>query len=717
MTGIDNASITLLANQDITTANITAPAGIRINSSSGDITTRNLTTASSGDSGNIAVTSVQGTIRTGSLNASSNSGNGGAIALTARNDVTTDNITTQASEGTGGTIAVTSRDGAVRTGNLRSAGAIGGDVRVVASDRIQTDQINSSASIGNGGDVLLDPSGNITVGFINAQGGENGLGGTVDITTGQLFLASDRFTDRNGIDASISTAGGNGGGSITIQHSGGALRIPFNVGDATVNGTAGAITTGTDANGTIFPFRSFPGSYTQGDIRIITQDPPVAPPQTEIPPSLPDLPPIPVVQSTPLKTLADAREILQQVEEATGIRPALIYAQFVPAPTPAAAWFDQREASFTQQFEEHLQGSSNIAAQPLLTARDTDELELLLVTAEGPPVARRLRGVTRAQVMAVANRFRNEVTDVRKTRTRSYLAPAQQLYNWLVAPLAADLQTRQVQNLVFLPDVGLRSVPFAALHDGSQFLVQRYSVGLMPSLSLADTRYVDIRDSEVLAMGASQFSNQIALPAVPVELSAIAHQLWRGETFLNQNFTPDNLRTQRQEHPFGIVHLATHAEFEPGTPDQSYIQFWNTQLRLNQLRQLGLNDPPVNLMVLSACRTALGNADAELGFAGLATQAGVKSVMASLWYVSDAGTLTLMTEFYDQLRHAPIKAEALRQAQLLMATGQIHLVNGQLQGLPNGETVTLPPDFAELDDTDFSHPYYWSAFTMVGNPW
>lgn len=68
-------------------------------------------------------------------------------------------------------------------------------------------------------------------------------------------------------------------------------------------------------------------------------------------------------------------------------------------------------------------------------------------------------------------------------------------------------------------------------------------------------------------------------------------------------------------------------------------------------------------MVLSACRTAIGDKQAELGFGGLAVQSGVKSAVACLWYVSDAGTLALISEFYPQLKTAPIKAEALRPAQ------------------------------------------------------
>jgi CHAT domain-containing protein len=123
----------------------------------------------------------------------------------------------------------------------------------------------------------------------------------------------------------------------------------------------------------------------------------------------------------------------------------------------------------------------------------------------------------------------------------------------------------------------------------------------------------------------------------------------------------------------------------------------------------------VDLLVLSACRTALGDEQVELGFAGLAVQSGVKSALASLWNVSDEGTLGLMSEFYQQLEEAPIKAEALRQAQLAMVKGKVRIKGGKLV-TSEGE-FPLPPELVKLGDRDFSHPYFWSAFTMVGNPW
>ncbi|HAA30612.1 MAG TPA: hemagglutination, partial [Cyanobacteria bacterium UBA8553] len=105
----------------------------------------------------------------------------------------------------------------------------------------------------------------------------------------------------------------------------------------------------------------------------------------------------------------------------------------------------------------------------------------------------------------------------------------------------------------------------------------------------------------------------------------------------------------------------------------------------------------------------------ELGFAGLALSAGVKSVLASLWAVNDEATLGLMSEFYQQLKDAPVKAEALRQVQLAMLTKKVRIEGGKL--ITNKAEYPLPPELIRLGYRDFSHPYYWSAFTIVGNPW
>ena len=254
------------------------------------------------------------------------------------------------------------------------------------------------------------------------------------------------------------------------------------------------------------------------------------------------------------------------------------------------------------------------------------------------------------------------------------------------------------------------------LHDGENFIIEKYAITRIPAFNLIDTDYNKIKNAQILAMGASEFKELSPLPAVPVEIDKITRFLWEGKAFMNQEFTVKNLQQQRQKQPYEIVHLATHAEFKPGKPDKSYIQFWNDeQIGLDELEKLKLNQPPVELLVLSACRTALGDKEAELGFAGLTVKSGVRSALASLWNVSDIGTLALMTEFYEHLQKTSLKAEALRQAQVAMLKGKVDINMGELKGT-RGE-LQLPPELAEFGDETFSHPYYWSAFTLIGNPW
>ena len=146
------------------------------------------------------------------------------------------------------------------------------------------------------------------------------------------------------------------------------------------------------------------------------------------------------------------------------------------------------------------------------------------------------------------------------------------------------------------------------------------------------------------------------------EVPIITKQIWQGDAFLNADFTLENLQTQLINRPRDILHLATHGQFSPGDLSNSFIQLWRQEhLNLNTIDTYLRRDPPLELLVLSACRTAIGDEKTELGFSGFAVKAEVKSTLASLWPVSDQGTLALMTTFYHQLRQTPIKAEALRQ--------------------------------------------------------
>ncbi|MEG4248873.1 CHAT domain-containing protein [Microcoleus sp. Pol10D4] len=442
----------------------------------------------------------------------------------------------------------------------------------------------------------------------------------------------------------------------------------------------------------------------------------------------------------PITNLSVIYETLRKNEQITGAKSAIIYMNWLRRSDAAAAKEDGSLLVASRDLSNLLPVRKKLTSEPPRPLEDKlaqrlspqgqeipdvpngEYLELVLVTANAQPMRVVVPATTRWQVLQLADALQSEITNPRKRSSISYLDTAQKLYRWLIAPVAAELTALKIDNLIVIPAAGLRSVPFAALHDGKGFLVEKYSISVMPSLSLTDIGYDNIADDEILAMGASVFEDKAPLPAVPVELESIAPPS-EGKLFLNQDFTLGNLQAQRANRPFGIIHLATHSEFQPGEPKNSYIQLWDTKLRLDQMPQLRWNEPPVNLLVLSACSTALGDEEAELGFAGLAVASGARSALASLWEVSDEGTLGLMTEFYRQLR-APrrggnlmIKAEALRRAQLEMLRGRVRIQDGMLRVEGLSMSLILPPEIATRGDRVLLHPYYWAAFTMIGNPW
>jgi CHAT domain-containing protein len=369
--------------------------------------------------------------------------------------------------------------------------------------------------------------------------------------------------------------------------------------------------------------------------------------------------------------------------------------------------------STSQQTLQNIEQQTGKRSGIIYIVSREDRLELILVPPVGLPIHYSVPSANRAALFPTVQEFRNEITNRAKRATTTYLAASQQLYKWAIAPLEKDLQNLGIQTLLLSVDPGLRSLPFAALHDGKGFLIEKYSLSLIPSFSLTNTDYKAVGDATVLAMGRSEFVDQPPLPSVPIELQAISAQ-WHGPSFLNSTFTIDNLNSEHAKGGFRIVHLATHAEFKPGKASNSYIQLWNSQLQLDRLESLNWRNPQVELLVLSACRTALGDGEAELGFGGLAVKSGAKSALGSLWYVDDRGTLGLMSEFYHQLLRGKTKAEALQLAQQAIISGKVRLENGQL--VTTGGKLNLPANLQQTNQ-NFSHPYYWSSFTMIGSPW
>ena len=386
-------------------------------------------------------------------------------------------------------------------------------------------------------------------------------------------------------------------------------------------------------------------------------------------------------------TEASIREVFSQIEAQTQQKPAAIYAIAHPDKLT-----DQIEGVELQNF--------------------ASGLTLMLVLPDGKPIIKSIPDVKVSQLRRIAKEFYMEVSDPRTTGWPA----ARQLYQWLIAPLEADLKEAGINTLLFYLDEELRSIPLAALYDGQKFLIENYNFSLIPSLSLTNASYERLENAKVLAMGMSEFVHKPTLPSVPTELLTITEKLWSGEVLLNQSFTLENFQKKRSQQTFKIIHMATHANFSAKNPP--YIQLWDRKLPLKELRDLEwYKQPQVELLVLSACETGLGyNQETEIGFAGLAHQAGVKSALASLWQVSDAGTLGLMIEFYRNLKSSSIKAEALRQSQLALLRGKIEIESGLLDST-RGDVSVSKNLALRLQTENFAHPYYWASFTIIGSPW
>ena len=275
--------------------------------------------------------------------------------------------------------------------------------------------------------------------------------------------------------------------------------------------------------------------------------------------------------------------------------------------------------------------------------------------------------------------------------TEDPLKPNQTFYDWLIRPLETKLEQYQTNTLVFILDGVMRGIPVASLHDGEQYLIEKYNLALTPGLQLLTSRSLTTDTLKTVAGGLTESRQGFdSLPNVETEVSEIA-TLVPSEILLNQNFTRDRLQARVTTQPYPIVHLATHGQFSSRAED-TFLLTWDDRINVKDLDQLlqtrdFAQDTPIELLILSACQTATGDKQAALGLAGVAVRSGARSTVATLWSIQDDSTAELMTQFYRALKTpGTSKAKALRQAQLSL-----------------------------LQNPKYQHPYYWSAFVLVGN--
>ncbi len=317
-----------------------------------------------------------------------------------------------------------------------------------------------------------------------------------------------------------------------------------------------------------------------------------------------------------------------------------------------------------------------------------DRIDIILSIPEQP-----LRHYT---VRVAQSELESTLEALRKNLEKPITTPAgkqlgKKVYDWLIQPIAADLDQQKTNTLVFVLDGALRNVPIATLHDGQQYLIERYSIALSPGLQLLNPQPIQNRKLQAIVAGLTEERHGFsALSNVGSELKEIQTEV-NSRVLLNQTFTSANLRSQVQALPFPIVHLATHGQFSSNA-DETFVLAWDKPIRVKELSLLlcdreDLQTQAIELLVLSACETAEGDKRAALGLAGVAVQAGTRSTLASLWSLDDESGARFIGQFYRELAKGNVsKAEALRQAQLSL-----------------------------LRDPNFRHPRYWAPYVLLGN--
>jgi CHAT domain-containing protein len=312
-------------------------------------------------------------------------------------------------------------------------------------------------------------------------------------------------------------------------------------------------------------------------------------------------------------------------------------------------------------------------------------VELLLNTRDGWTSQATTVSVSRFNEEARA--FRNHL---QQRSSEEYLGSGQQLYAWLIKPIEQQLKAADVHTLVFVPDGVLRSIPMAALHDGKEFLIQKYAIATTPGIDLTDFRPIDRTQVRMLALGLSEGVQGFPpLPNVKPEIEAVKG-FYGGKALLDRQFLVPAVETEMQGQEYNVVHIASHGLVGNDARD-SFLLAYDGKITMDRLSQMigvyQFRKSALELLTLSACETAVGDDRAALGLAGVAVKSGARSALASLWFIDDEATSLLVTEFYQQLQNPTIsKAKALQQAQLKIASDPLR-----------------------------QHPSFWAPFLLINN--
>jgi len=294
-------------------------------------------------------------------------------------------------------------------------------------------------------------------------------------------------------------------------------------------------------------------------------------------------------------------------------------------------------------------------------------------------LSRRGVGAVRINTKDLDRNIQNFRLAISNAEKQGYINYSKRLYSQLIYPLTSQLRGT---NLIIVPHGNLHYIPFAALHNNKNYLIDQYTISVLPSASVM--RYLRDRSrapQALLALG----NPTLDLPGTQTEAQAISRYLPGSHVLLRSHATETLIKNKGSN--YRLLHFATHGVFDPDTPLQSGLMLAKDNandgfLSVDEIYSLSLD---ADIVTLSACETALGatgNGDDIIGFTRGFLYSGVRTIVSSLWKVDDSATSDLMVSFYRNMKTSNSRT-ALRLAQI--------------------ETRKRYP-----------HPYYWAAFQMTG---
>lgn len=346
-------------------------------------------------------------------------------------------------------------------------------------------------------------------------------------------------------------------------------------------------------------------------------------------------------------------------------------------------------------------------------------VDFTLIASDSLPIGRRVE-LNSQEFKKLLRQLYTSLSRQELINTSDSSSPSRQLFDILIGPILPLLSQQKITTLLISADRGLQAIPFSALSDGQKFFGDRFAFSLTPSLTLTNFDESDqLIGTKLLALGASEFEGLSPLPLVPQEIDGIMIKGAK-EKFLNNSFTPNTFLDEASDPIYSNVHVATHADFVPGGPSRSQIHSGTGPIAFDQLIKLrrSRKGVPLELIVFSACRTALGDLDSELGFAGLALQAGAKSAVGTLWYVDDVVTSAYFVQMYRYLSQGIPKAEAMQLTRQALIRGLVRLEGDRVVGPDGNDLLTgLSDNQQRRVANGMNHPFYWSGIQLMGTPW